>query len=95
MQPATALSDDTIEQLALGEIEGVILMSPRTATIYALLMRKHGLAAAARRLIHFCLSEPIAQRLATLGQVPVEIAEAPRLEEVLALIDAAAARSEG
>jgi uroporphyrinogen-III synthase len=95
MQPATALSDDTIEQLALGEIEGVILMSPRTATIYASLMRKHGLAAVARRLIHFCLSEPIARRLATLGQVPVEIAEAPRLEEVLALIDAAAARSAG
>ena len=32
-----------VEQLAMGEIEGVILMSPHTATIYAALMRKQGL----------------------------------------------------
>jgi len=94
MQAATTLSDDTIEQLALGEIEGVILMSPRTATIYASLMRKHGLVLVARGLVHFCLSEAIARRLAPLGPVSAAIADAPRLEEVLALIDAAAAKSE-
>ena len=94
MQAATTLSDDTIEQLALGEIEGVILMSPRTATIYASLMRKHGLVSVARGLVHFCLSEAIARRLAPLGPVSAAIADAPRLEEVLALIDAAAAKSE-
>ena len=64
MQAATALSEETVEQLAMGEIEGVILMSPQTATIYAALMRKQGLAAVARNLVHFCLSEAIAQRLA-------------------------------
>jgi len=95
MQAANALSDDTVEQLAMGEIEGVILMSPRTATIYASLMRKHGLTSVARRLIHFCLSEATARRLQTLGPVRSESAEMPRLEEVLALIDAAAARSDG
>ena len=95
MRPATALAEDTVEQLAMGEIEGVILMSPRTATIYASLMRKHGLTSVARRLIHFCLSEAIARRLQTLGPVRSESAEMPRLEEVLALIDAAAARSDG
>jgi uroporphyrinogen-III synthase len=95
MQAATALSEDTVEQLAMGEIEGVILMSPQTATIYAALMRKQGLASVARGLVHFCLSEAIAQRLQPLGTVRSEIAEAPRLEEVLALIDAAAAKSDG
>jgi uroporphyrinogen-III synthase len=95
MQAAGAFTDDTVEQLAFGEIEGVILMSPRTATIYASLMRKHGLMSVARRLIHFCLSETVARRLAGLGEVRAEIAEAPRLEEVLALIDGAAARSAG
>jgi len=95
MRAATALADETVEQLAMGEIEGVILMSPRTAAIYVSLMRKHGLASVARRLIHFCLSEAIARRLQPLGGVRSEIAEAPRLEEVLALIDAAAARSGG
>lgn len=92
MEAAEALSDDTLEQLALGEIEGVILMSPRTATIYASLIRKHGLVSAAQGLMHFCLSEAIVRRLAPLGAISTAIADAPRLEEVLALIDAAAAR---
>ena len=48
MRAATVLTDDTVEQLAMGEIEGVILMSPRTATIYASLMRKQGLTSVAR-----------------------------------------------
>jgi uroporphyrinogen-III synthase len=95
MRPANAFGEDTIEQLALGEIDGVILMSPRTATLYASLLRKHGLISVARRLIHFCLSSQIAQRLKPLGEAPIEVAETPRLEEVLALIDDAAARSHG
>ena len=90
---ANALSEDTVEQLAMGEIDGVILMSPRTATIYAALMRKHGLAAVARGLAHFCLSEAMARRLSRWAPSRAEIAEAPRLEEVLALIDEAAAQS--
>jgi uroporphyrinogen-III synthase len=93
MQAALSLSDDTIEQLAMGEIDGVILMSARTATIYAALVLKHGLASVARDLMHFCLSEAVARRLQALGRVPVETAEMPRLEEVLALIDASAAKS--
>jgi uroporphyrinogen-III synthase len=92
---ATALSADTVEQLAEGEIDGVILMSPRTAEVYARLIRAHGLAAAVRDLAHFCLSAAIARRLAALGALRVEIAESPRLEELLALIDATAAQLEG
>ena len=95
MQAATALSDDTIEQLADGEIEGVILMSPRTAAVYAALMRKHGLIAVTRDLIHFCLSDQVARRLVPLGGVPTEIADAPTLEEMLALIDGATAKLGG
>lgn len=95
MLPARALSEETVEQLALGEIDGVILMSPRTAAIYAGLMRKQGLVAVARGLIHFCLSEAVARRLEPLGAVRSEVAETPRLEEMLALIDEAAANSPG
>ena len=95
MRPAKALSEGAIEQLAMGEIDGVILMSPRSATVYASLMRKHGLASIARGLVHFCLSQAVANRLRPLGPVRIEIAGAPRLEEVLALIDAAAARLDG
>ena len=93
MHASAALSAETVELLALGEVDGVILMSPRTAEIYSALMRKAGLAGAARRLIHFCLSDAAAKRLASLGAVTVAVADRPRLEEVLALIDAAAAQS--
>lgn len=95
MLPARSLSEDTIEQLAMGEIDGVILMSPRTAAVYATLVCKHGLAATIRPLPHFCLSPAVARRLQPLGPVRIEIAEAPGLEELLALIDETAAQLEG
>jgi uroporphyrinogen-III synthase len=95
MLPAQALSDATVEQLGMGEIDGVILMSPRTAEVYAALVKKHGLAAAVRPLPHFCLSQAVARRLRPLGDVRAEIAEAPRLEELLALVEDAAAQSGG
>ena len=90
MIAAKAFSDNAIEQLALGEIEGVILMSPRTASVYAELVRKAGLVAQVRELPHFCLSPAVARRLEPLGEVDTRVAEAPRLEDVLALIDEAA-----
>jgi uroporphyrinogen-III synthase len=95
MLPARELSEETVEQLATGEIEGVILMSPRTAGVYAGLVRKHGLAATIRPLPHFCLSAAVARRLQPLGEVRIEIADSPRLEELLALIDECAAQLEG
>ena len=53
------------------------------------------LAATIRPLPHFCLSAAVARRLQPLGTVRIEIAEAPRLEELLALIDETAAQLEG
>jgi uroporphyrinogen-III synthase len=95
MIPATTFTDQTIEDLASHAIDGVILMSPRTAAIYAGLVAKHGLTAAVRALRHFCLSEVVARRLQSLGPVPARIAAAPRLEELLALIEESAAQSDG
>jgi uroporphyrinogen-III synthase len=93
MLPVAALSARAVESLAVGEIDGVILMSPRTAAIYASLMRKQGLVAVARGLLHACVSAAVAERLATLGSVPVAVAARPTVEEVLALVDRAAAKS--
>jgi uroporphyrinogen-III synthase len=95
MLPATTFAHATVEQLAEGEIDGIILMSPRTAAIYAGLVRKHGLTSAVRSLPHFCLSAAVARRLQPLGPPPTRVAEAPRLEELLALVDADAAQSGG
>jgi uroporphyrinogen-III synthase len=95
MLAATAFGETTVEAFAMREIDGVLLMSPRTAAIYARLVMKHGLTSVVRALPHFCLSEAVARQLQPLGGVPTEIAEAPRLEEVLALIDIAAAQLDG
>ena len=92
MVAARAFSDDAIEQLAMGEIEGVVLMSPRTTAVYAELVRKAGLTATIRPLPHFCLSAAVARRLEPLGDVVKHVADRPRLEEVLALIDEVAAQ---
>lgn len=77
------MSDDTIDQLATGEIEGVILLSPHTATVYAKLVRKHDLVAQVRGLTHFCLSQAVARRLEPLEATDVEIAAEPSLRSVL------------
>jgi uroporphyrinogen-III synthase len=95
MVAATALGEATVEALAMREIDGVLLMSPRTAAIYVRLVARHGLTSTVRALPHFCLSAAVARQLKPLGAVPTEIAEAPRLEEVLALIDRTAAQLEG
>jgi uroporphyrinogen-III synthase len=95
MVDATRLSAVALDRLNDGDIDGVVLMSPASAAIYAALMAKHGLVAVARRLTHFCLSEAVARRLRPLGAVKCEVADAPRLEEVLALIDETAAQSDG
>jgi len=95
MRAATAFTDTTVEDLASEAIDGVILMSPRTAAIYARLVARHGLTATVRALPHFCLSDAIAQRLQPLGPVPTRVAEAPRLEELLALIEDSTAQSGG
>lgn len=95
MVAAPAFAHKTVEEFAAHEVDGVILMSPRTAAIYAGLVAKHGLVSVARTLPHFCLSEAVARRLQPLGPVPTRIAEAPRLEEVLALVDESAAQLGG
>ncbi len=86
MVPATAFDADTAEQIETGEIDGVLLFSPRTAAIYANLISSHGLTAAAMRLAHYCLSPAVARRLAPLGALPTEIATAPTVDGMLDLL---------
>lgn len=92
---ARFLSEDAVEQIAMGEIDGVILLSPHTAAVYASLIRKQGLRSAVRALTHFCLSQAVARRLEELGQARIEIAARPTLKEVLASIAAHTAQSHG
>lgn len=86
MHAAENFTDDTFEQIATGEIDGVLLFSPRTADIYVRLVRKHRLTAPASRMTHYCLSDAVARRLAPLGNIRIETAPAPNLDALLALL---------
>lgn len=77
--------------------DGVVLMSPRTARVYAKLVADAALGAAARGIAHFCLSEAVGRELETLGGVRLMVARLPNSQEMLALIareasDSASAR---
>jgi uroporphyrinogen-III synthase len=87
MVPAEAFAPDVEEQIDTGEIDGVMLFSPRTAAIYAGLLDQHGLVAAAGRLTHYCLSAAVARQLKPLGSLAIEIAATPSLDGMLALLD--------
>ena len=86
MLPTKAFTPDIEEQIETGEIDGVLLLSPRTAAIYAELIGHHGLDKAAKRLSHYCLSRAVAQRLAALAPVRIELAPRPELAALLDLL---------
>ncbi len=88
------MSIDTQERIIDGEIEAVMLMSPQTAQIYSRLIQKYRFQEHVREILHLCLSEAVAAHLSPLGDVAIDIAEAPTLEEMLALTDLAAAKLE-
>lgn len=71
-----------------GNIDGCILMSPRTAAIYASLVTAAGLIASAHGLIHYCLSANIAGSLdpLVLDGDRIRIAPVPELESILSLV---------
>lgn len=92
MKAAETLSEGAREAIGEGAIDGVVLMSPRTARIYAGLIKRHGLADAAAEMVHICLSDAVARGLAPLDDVPIEVAEKPTLNAILELTEQIADR---
>lgn len=92
-EAATGLPPEAAEAIRDGRLDGVILMSPRTARVYAALVTAAGVAAEAAGLVHFCLSEAVARETSHLGAARVAVAEAPNSQEMLALITRAASDS--
>jgi uroporphyrinogen-III synthase len=90
--PATALPPQALALLDAGELDGVMLMSPRTAAVFAGLVSQHGAVTEASRLHCYCLSATVAQAVKPLGAKLI-VAERPREEELLALISTEAASS--
>ena len=84
--PAAALRPRTRELLASGDIDAVILMSPRTGTIFARLVAAAGLREAAQRLVLLCLSPAVAASVEPLAPVRVELADGPNSVALLSAV---------
>ena len=72
-------------------LAGVALFSPRTARLFAKLVRESGLDGAARALTAFCLSRAVAEAAETLSWQRVSVAAAPRQESLVACVTSALA----
>lgn len=88
--PVRELPAETLALLKAGALDGVILMSPRTARVFVALIQQVGTEL--REFRCYCLSPAIADAARPLRAV-LRVAPAPREEDILALIDADAASS--
>ena len=89
--PATRLSESVRLEITGGRIDGVILMSPRSAQVFQGLILVDKLTGPVRQLLIYCLSDAVADALSKLGPVQTRVAAEARLEELLALIQNEAA----
>jgi uroporphyrinogen-III synthase len=90
--PATALPPKALSLLKARQLDGVMLMSPRTAKTFADLVGRHGLVTQAKSLVCYCLSEAVAEAVTPLG-CNLRVAARPRKEDVLALLNSETASS--
>ncbi len=72
--------------LKAGDVDGVILMSPRTAEIYVSLCHMHGIIDCDKTPIYFCLSENVAAKLASLKPNHVRVSAKPNRMALLKLL---------
>lgn len=86
-EPTSQLSSRLRQEIAGNSVDGVILMSPRTAKVYMTVMREGGLVEAARQLHHYCLSEAVADRLDPSEGRQISVADRPREQDLLVLLD--------
>ena len=82
---AERFKEATAEKLRAREIDAVLHFSPRSAAIFATLVRKAGLQSALPSIRHLCLSGAVAAALSEVGG-KVEIASRPEEAALLALL---------
>jgi uroporphyrinogen-III synthase len=86
MQERTAFDSCVAHDIEAGEIDGVILMSPRTAEAFVTLCGRHGIPESAKALNYFCLASSVANRLKPLEPPHVHEAQKPNRAALLELL---------
>lgn len=83
---AARLPAAAIAALASGALDGVLFHSPRTARIFARLVRDEGAQGSLATLTAYCLSPAVAEALAGLSFAAVRVAPAPDQAALLDLL---------
>ncbi|MEO1543704.1 MAG: uroporphyrinogen-III synthase [Pseudomonadota bacterium] len=91
---AKALTQDAVSALNAGQIDGVLLYSPRTAKVFCNLIGRAELQNTLNNVHACCLSDNVATSLGDMrgAFARVAVAEKPNGKEMLALIDRMAAQ---
>ncbi|MFM8989706.1 MAG: uroporphyrinogen-III synthase, partial [Alphaproteobacteria bacterium] len=89
-EPSPRLSDAARDAFAQGEIDGVLVFSPRSAAILVGLVEAAGLRAAAARIDLYALSGAVAAAASGLAWRRVVVAAAPNEDALLAALAPAA-----
>lgn len=83
-----AATQQLVEKLNEG-VDGVILMSPRTALVFARILEQAKVPKAISPLTCYCLSEAVAAPLQQIADIVIRVASKPSQVDLLALIDQA------
>ena len=83
---ARVLTPPARRALEAQALAGVALFSPRTARLFAKLVRESGLDGAVRTLTAFCLSQAVAVAAQTLPWQRIRVATVPRQEALVACV---------
>lgn len=86
MEASREFAPQVERMLKAHEIDGVILMSPRTAAIYVSLCHRHAIADCAKTPLYLCLSDNVAAKLASLKPQRVRISDKPNRKALLELL---------
>lgn len=85
---ARELPDNARIALTGGSLDGVLLLSPRTAKLFGTLVTEAGLRTQASRLVAFCLSDAVATAAFVGFGARVKVAAKPDIGHLLALLSA-------
>lgn len=88
---AETLPESVVQLLTAGALDAVVLMSPRSARVWASLILALPVKVDLTKVVHVCLSPAVARGLQsgrppTLGAIRIETAIRPALEEIVALV---------
>lgn len=87
-RPVERLPAAVVEAIRGGEIDGVLIFSPRTARAFVTLVREARVAASLQGSTAYCLSEAVAAESAALGWRRILVAESPDQQALLSLVAA-------